>query len=164
MSEQIYEMLNSKDKRIELFDNADHGMSFIVDSNRYNKVEKFVKNNSNEGYLLQIKATYMNIFDPVKSQELLLSAKKCNRGVLNPIEGYQHQKITNTQEQVHNIIEYTKSIYQNQQTLIIHLHLLLLILLFQRSEQLLSFHKVQLHNQVLNQHVMHEHLRYINYV
>lgn len=87
--------------------------------------------NSLKGYLLQIKATYMNIFDPVKSQELLLSAKKCNRGVLNPIEGYQHQKITNTQEQVHNIIEYTKSIYQNQQTLIIHLQKLLSDLSFQ---------------------------------
>ncbi len=74
-----------------------------------------------KGYLMQIKATYMNLHDQVSAQKILLSAKKLNRSVLSPIEGFVHQKIKNVQNQAQNIVNHIQSSKMDQNVILIHL-------------------------------------------
>ena len=63
----------------------------------------------------------MNLHDPVSAQKILLSAKKLNRSVLNPIDGFVHQKISNLQNQAQNIINYIQSSKIDQNVILSHL-------------------------------------------
>jgi len=59
------------------------------------------------GYLKQIMAEYTNLFNPIKAQEILLSAKKDNRYLLKPIEGIQFtNRIVQYGSQSENLIRY----------------------------------------------------------
>ncbi len=59
-----------------------------------NKVE-----GSSKGYLMQLVAEYTNFIDPIRAQDIQLSAKKLNTSLLTPISGYQHSKLLNTSKQ-----------------------------------------------------------------
>ncbi|MDE6708659.1 MAG: DEAD/DEAH box helicase family protein [Oscillospiraceae bacterium] len=85
-----------------------------------NESEGYVK-----GYLMQIKAEYTNLTDPVSAQQILLAAKKYNRSVLNPIEGIQHQRVFNKDKQAKNILQYIKTEYSDSNCLIVHLQKIL---------------------------------------
>ena len=48
---------------------------------------------------MQLVAEYTNFIDPLKAQDIQLSAKKINPSLLSPICGYQHSKLLNTSKQ-----------------------------------------------------------------
>jgi len=51
-----------------------------------------VKGDLQKGWLKQLAAAYINIYDPVEAQNVQLAAKKLNPYVLNPKEGIQFEK------------------------------------------------------------------------
>ena len=59
-----------------------------------NKVE-----DSGKAFLMQLVAEYTNFIDPIKAQDIQLSAKRINPSLLSPISGYQHSKLLNTSMQ-----------------------------------------------------------------
>ena len=62
-----------------------------------------VHSSETRGYLLQIKATYMNFIDQATAQQVQLSAHNSNVNVLSPLEGIQYQKSINIEHQSKNI-------------------------------------------------------------
>lgn len=54
-----------------------------------------IQDKKERGYIKQLAAEYINIYDEVESQKTQLSAVTDNRRVLNPIEGIQYHKIAN---------------------------------------------------------------------
>ena len=61
---------------------------------------------STKGYLLQVKAKYVNKIDESQAQQLLLSAKQLNENTITPIEGISYEKTFNHTEQSRRINEY----------------------------------------------------------
>ncbi|MDR2905168.1 MAG: hypothetical protein LBU73_04360 [Helicobacteraceae bacterium] len=59
-----------------------------------------------KGYLLFIKADYMNLIDQSKAQEILKTARKFNSGVIVPIDGIQYEKMYNKKKQVLAMLEH----------------------------------------------------------
>ena len=61
---------------------------------------------STKGYLLQIKAKYMNFIDKLTAQQVLKSGKKYNRFILTPIEGIQYDKAIQKKAQPNGICSF----------------------------------------------------------
>lgn len=59
-----------------------------------------------KGYLLQLKAELMNFLDEAGAQEILLAARRNNRGVMLPIDGYQPIKKLKDGSQARKIIDF----------------------------------------------------------
>jgi len=51
-------------------------------------------NQEQKGLLKQYIATFKNLMNPIKAQEILLSANQLNKMILKPIQGIQYQKAT----------------------------------------------------------------------
>lgn len=85
---------------------------------------------STKGYLLQIKAGYVNFINQAQAQEILLKARTLNAGVLSPIVGIQHNKLINNIEQARAICEYAEKFVQDTNGYILHLNSLLSKLVF----------------------------------
>lgn len=63
-----------------------------------------------KGYLMQMKATYTNLFDHPAAQQILHSARSLNPGTLIPIQGIQYDKLIARSNQARNILEYVRRI------------------------------------------------------
>lgn len=50
-------------------------------------------NDNTKGFLIQLMAEYKNFVDPVRAQELLISALKLNKMVLKPVKGIENNKL-----------------------------------------------------------------------
>lgn len=61
-----------------------------------------------KAYIMQAKATYVNIYDRVEAQQTQRAAKSQNSSVLSPIEGIQYRKSINSLSQAKSIIEYIR--------------------------------------------------------
>jgi len=57
-----------------------------------------------KGFLMQVKAEYMNFVDRTKAQQILKSARGYNSGVLPPIDGIQYDKLINNRQQAKTIL------------------------------------------------------------
>ena len=75
-----------------------------------------------KGYLLQIKAEYVNIFDKSTAQQILKAARKYNAGTLLPISGIHYDKLVNNIMQPKGIMKYFNSLNGNSNEHIIHMH------------------------------------------
>ncbi|MBQ8604149.1 MAG: DEAD/DEAH box helicase family protein [Oscillospiraceae bacterium] len=73
-----------------------------------------------KGYLMQIKAKYMNLIDRSNAQQILLSGKAQNIGILSPIDGIRYDKSINNMSQVKNICKYINDENFNPNSLVIH--------------------------------------------
>lgn len=93
------------------------------------------KNNNTKGYLLQIKAEYMDFIDRTKSQQILLSAKKYNKSTLSPIDGIQYDKNINSTKQPINIINYIDGLKLTQNEYLVHVESILSKLYFSNNPQ-----------------------------
>lgn len=76
---------------------------------------------STKGYLLQLKAGYINFVDQTLAQQILLAAHTLNTGVLSPIEGIQYNKCIGNVKQAHAVCEYIRSTFQNSNDFIVHI-------------------------------------------
>lgn len=76
--------------------------------------------NSTKGYLLQIKAKLLNFLDRSKAQQVLLSGKTMNIGILAPISGIRYEKAINNLEQAKAICEYITKNQITQNGYLIH--------------------------------------------
>lgn len=76
-----------------------------------NKVE-----DSSKGFLMQLVAEYTNFIDPLRSQDIQMSAKRINPSLFSSINGYQHSKLLNTSKQAEYIESFLikKRIEKNQ--------------------------------------------------
>ncbi len=76
--------------------------------------------NTTKGYLMQIKAKYTNYVDKAKAQQILLSGRSLNLGILAPIDGIRYDKSINNISQAKAICKYLKDERINQNDYIIH--------------------------------------------
>lgn len=74
------------------------------------------------GYLMQIKAEYINVVDKSKAQEILTKARNYNKGLLVPIEGIQYDKSIKNREQANGIKKYFSATRREANTWIIHIN------------------------------------------
>lgn len=84
------------------------------------KAINYETQNTTKGYLLQIKAKFTNFFDKSKAQQILLSGRSINAGILAPIRGIRYDKSINNTEQAKAICEYINENQINQNSYIIH--------------------------------------------
>lgn len=70
--------------------------------------------NNSKGYLMQLKAEFLNFVNQVQAQEVLKSARKYNNRVLAPIHGIEFEKLINKEIQAKAIIEHLKGISQDR--------------------------------------------------
>ena len=82
------------------------------------------------GFLLSIKAEYVNLIDRNKSQQILRSARKLNQGVIVPIAGIQYEKNINNKAQARLIQEYLDSVDDDPNNCVIRIHAVLNDLVF----------------------------------
>lgn len=75
---------------------------------------------STKGYLLQLKAMYINFVDQTLAQQILLSAHTLNAGALSPIEGVRYNKCIINIKQARAICEYIGSNFQSSNDFIVH--------------------------------------------
>jgi len=79
-----------------------------------------------KGYMKQIFAEYINLYDKSEAQKIQMSASRENRRVLNPIEGIQYHKITGTVvDQAVSCSNYLKEKHSDPNKLIIEVNGLL---------------------------------------
>lgn len=83
------------------------------------------KENKTKGFLMQIKAEYINLIDRSKSQQILKSARVFNTGVLIPIEGIQYDKLVSNREQAKAVISSFEKISPVPSNCIIHINTIL---------------------------------------
>lgn len=81
--------------------------------------------NKTKGFLMQIKAEYINFIDRSKSQQILKSARGYNVGVLIPIEGIQYDKLVNNREQAKAVLSYLERISSEPSNCVIHINTIL---------------------------------------
>ena len=79
------------------------------------------ESNSTKGYLLQVKAKYVNLYDKSKSQQILLSGKGLNHSILSPMEGIRYDKTINNTEQARSICNYLKSMSISRNDFLIYI-------------------------------------------
>lgn len=97
------------------------------------EIDKVINSDTTDltkGYLLQIKAGYINFIDQTQAQQILLAAHTLNPGVLSPIEGIQYNKVINNIGQARAICEYARKIVQNSNEYILYLDALASKLVF----------------------------------
>lgn len=75
---------------------------------------------STKGYLLQIKAKLTNFIDRSKAQQILLSGRSLNMGILPPISGIRYDKALNNAEQAKAICAYIDQKQISQNDYVIH--------------------------------------------
>lgn len=97
----------------------------IIDKAINNEVQGATK-----GYLLQIKAKFMNFIDRSRAQQILLSARAINKSTLSPISGTRYDKAVNNISQSKAVCEYVKNEQINQNEYVIHVNATVSKLLF----------------------------------
>ena len=108
-----------EEARIERYDKA-----FAIIEEEKNKNTSL--NDKAKGVLMQLMAEYKNFTNPAQAQELMLSAKRINDRVLNPISGAQYQKLQVYSEgQAANVITYLKSNFSSINNYLIHVNSIL---------------------------------------
>lgn len=92
-------------------------------------IEKYKNSISNEvtkGYLMQYMAEYLNFQNKEESQQILLSAKKMNHNLLNPIAGITFSKLLSTNKgQAKQLYDFIKSENLNQNTFLLKVNSLM---------------------------------------
>lgn len=78
--------------------------------------------NTTKGYLLQIKAKMMNFIDKSKAQQILLSGRTVNPGILAPIDGIRYDKSINSVAQAKAICDYINKNQFTQNNYVIHVN------------------------------------------
>lgn len=73
-----------------------------------------------KGYLLQTKAKYTNFLDKSKAQQILLSGRSINKGILAPITGIRYEKSINHIGQAKAICEFISKNRLEQNEYVIH--------------------------------------------
>ena len=88
-----------------------------------NSLVNEVTNKKEKGFLKQIVATYINLYDKSEAQKLQMSAVNDNRRVLKPIEGIQYHKIAgNIFDQAISCSNYLSSRHNDPNKLIIEVN------------------------------------------
>lgn len=87
----------------------------VIDRAINNETQK-----STKGYLLQVKAKFMNFIDRSKAQQVLLSGRATNLSVLAPISGIRYDKIINNIGQAKAVCEYITQMQITQNDYVIH--------------------------------------------
>lgn len=75
-------------------------------------LEEYINGEENEvlkGYDQMLLAKYINLVDPNRAQEVLLSAKKLNKNIISPIDGIKYQKTDVYDEQAKELRNFIKS-------------------------------------------------------
>lgn len=114
----------------------------LAESREYNSAEKLLTEESNrvcveelKGMLKQYAAEYINFVEPVKAQQILRSAKKFNRKLLNPIQGIRYDKdLIKLTDQAEELISYNKGKGWNPNTYKIKVEGVLSALEFQNKK------------------------------
>lgn len=75
---------------------------------------------STKGYLMQIKAAYINFINQVEAQQIQLKAHNMNCSVLAPISGIQYSKALNNWGQARRICEYAQQNAKKQNDYVIY--------------------------------------------
>lgn len=79
-----------------------------------------------KGYYMQLLAEYVNLSNGQEAQEILKSAKKINKLILNPIEGIQFNKITGKiKEQTRGVIDYINESNLDNNRYLLHVNAIL---------------------------------------
>lgn len=71
-----------------------------------NNIINVTNDSATKGYLMQIKAEYLNITKPLDAQKILKSACKYNNSLLKPIDGIEYKLLEKNNERASNIKEY----------------------------------------------------------
>ncbi len=106
------------------FESASH-MNWQSAIDTLDSVINTERSDRTKGYLCQIKAQYANFLDKSVSQQILISGRKLNAGILSPINGIQYDKVINNRVQAKAICEYSLSQGGNQNSYVIHVNALL---------------------------------------
>lgn len=75
-------------------------------------LEEYINGEENEvlkGYDKMLLAKYINLVDPNRAQEVLLSAKKLNKNIISPIDGIKYQKTDIYDEQAKELQNFIKN-------------------------------------------------------
>ena len=75
-------------------------------------LEEYINEEKNEvlkGYAQMILAKYINLINPNRAQEVLLSAKKLNKNIIAPINGIRYQKTDMYNEQAKELQNFIKN-------------------------------------------------------
>lgn len=75
-------------------------------------LEEYINGEENEvlkGYDQMLLAKYINLVDPNRAQEVLLSAKKLNKNIISPIDGIKYQKTDIYDEQAKELQNFIKN-------------------------------------------------------
>lgn len=107
-----------------------HSRQWEKAANEIDRVCNSDISNETKGYLLQIKATYLNFVDQVQAHQTLLAAYHLNSGVLYPIEGIQYSRSINNMEQARAICVYAETISNNPNEYILYVNTVLSKLVF----------------------------------
>ena len=87
-------------------------------TNACDKLQLLVNEETNQrlkGYYMMILAKYKNFYDKENAQNILASAKKYNRNVLIPMQGYSHKKLNKKIEnQAKQLLEYIQNNYESE--------------------------------------------------
>lgn len=88
-------------------------------------LEEYINEEKNEvlkGYAQMILAKYINLINPNRAQEVLLSAKKLNKNIIAPINGIRYQKTDMYNEQAKELQNFIKNnnIKPNEYLIMIH--------------------------------------------
>ncbi|MGN1276716.1 MAG: helicase C-terminal domain-containing protein, partial [Floccifex sp.] len=118
LSGVIYERTVSIDKVVTVLRNAFENAKCGQFKAAADEIDLFKNkvDDSSKAFLMQMVAEYTNFIDPLKAQDIQLSAKKINPSLLSPISGYQHSKLLNTSKQAEYIESFLikKRIEKNQ--------------------------------------------------
>ncbi len=79
-----------------------------------------VETDPTRGYLMQIKATYINFINQAEAQQIQLKAHNINCSVLAPISGIQYAKALNNWGQARKICEYAQQKVEQQNSYVIY--------------------------------------------
>jgi len=103
------------------------------------EIIEVIKNSTNDektkGFIMQIKAEYMNLFNKEKAQQILLSAIQYNKGLIRPIDGIQHQRLINESSiQAQTLVNNIKNERLNQNTYVLKINAILESLEFSQDK------------------------------
>lgn len=89
----------------------------VIDSEINNETDSNTK-----GYLLQLKAKYMNFIDRLNAQQILLAGRRFNMSILAPINGIRYDKSINNVGQAKAICDYIDEEKISQNNYVIHVN------------------------------------------
>ncbi|MBI4806993.1 MAG: DEAD/DEAH box helicase family protein [Desulfovibrio sp.] len=87
--------------------------------------------NKLKGYLKQCMAEYVNFFDQLEAQKILMSGSSYNNRILKPLAGISYHKLTSTDiDQAQNAVDFFKGNYKDPNAIVIDIDGILELLIF----------------------------------